>query len=83
MVELHIERFFEARRKTLQRRVGALRFGVADETHRHGRRYKLGQVTIRAGFVSGKSRRRRIVCGSFMTCVAGKRRVSLARVEKL
>jgi hypothetical protein len=56
---------------------------MADEAHGHSRRDKLGKMTIVAGFVAGKSRRWRIVCGSFVTRVAGKRRVTLAGVEKL
>ena len=82
VIELHVERLVEARRKTLQRRIGAPRVGMADQAHRYRRRGELSAMTIRAGFMARKTRRRGVV-GTFVTRRAGERPVTCAAVEKL
>ena len=66
MIELQVETLIEARGETLQRRIVALRVGVADQTHRNRGSRELSAVTISACFVAGEARRRRVV-GAFVT----------------
>ena len=66
VIELDVERFVEARRKTLERRIVGLRVRVTDETHRYRRARELAAMTVSAGFVAGEPRRRRVV-GAFVT----------------
>ncbi len=54
VIELHIEAFFEASRKSLPRRIVAVHTRVTDRTHRHVRCRELRQVTSSAVFVTGK-----------------------------
>ena len=82
VIESDVETFVESSGEILQRRIAALRVGMADQTHRNRRRRELSAMTIGAGFVAGKTRRRGVV-GSFVTRVAGEGTVPLARVQKL
>ena len=82
VIKLHIERFVEARGKIFQRRIAALGVGVTDDAHRNRRRRELPAMAVGAGFVTGKTRRRRVV-GAFVTRSAGERAMPLAVVEKL
>ena len=82
VIKLHVERFVEAREKILQRRIAALRVGVADQAHRYRRRGELSAMTIRAGFVAGKARRRGVV-GAFVARRAGERAMTCTAVEEL
>src|ERR1041384_1057311 len=82
MIELDVEWLVEARRKILQRRIVAADIRVTDLAHRHLRRSELAAMTIRAGFVTRKARRRGVV-GAFVTRVAGDGTVALAFVKKL
>ena len=82
VVELHVEAFVETRGKILQWRISALGIGVTDETHRNRRRRELSAMTIRAGLVTGETRRGGVV-SAFVTGSAGNGTVSLARVQKL
>ena len=79
VIEFDVEGLVKPRRKTFQRRIRAVDVSMADGAHRNIRRNKLREVTIGAGFVSGKPRRGGIV-GSLMTGSAGKRSVTLAVV---
>jgi hypothetical protein len=82
VIELHVEGLVEARRKIFQWRIVAADVGMTDLAHRHLRRGELAAMTIRARFVSRKTRRRGIV-GAFVTRVAGEGTVTLAAVNKL
>jgi hypothetical protein len=81
VIEFHIEWFVEARGKILQRRVIAADVGVTDLAHRDLWRRELAAMTIRARFVTGKTRRRRVV-GALVTRVAGEGTVTLAAVKE-
>ena len=82
VIELDVERLVETRRKIFQRRVVAADVRMTDLAHRNLRRRELAAMTIRARFVSRKTRRRGIV-GAFVTRVAGEGTVTLAAVNKL
>ena len=82
VVKLHVETFVESGGEVFQRRIVALRVGVADQAHRNRRRRELSAMTIGASFVTRKTRRRGVV-GSFVTRRAGERTVPLAGVQKL
>jgi hypothetical protein len=82
VIKLDVEWFVEACGKILQRRIVAADVRVTDLAHRNLRRRELAAMTIRAGFVTGKSRCRRVVA-ALVTRVAGERTVTLAAVKKL
>lgn len=82
VIELHVERFVEARGKTLEWWIAALRVGVTDQTHRNRRRRELTAMAVGTGFVAGKTRRRGVV-GAFVTRRARESAMPLAAVEKL
>ena len=82
VIELHVESLVEAHRKTLQRRVVALRVRVTDQAHRNRGRCELAAMTVSAGFVTGEARRDRVV-GAFVTRVAGERAMLRAAMKKL
>lgn len=82
VIELHVERFIEARRKILQRRIVAADVSVADHAHRHLRRGELAAMAICARLVTGETRCRRVVA-AFVTGVAAERTVTLTVVKKL
>src|ERR1044071_4381629 len=82
VIELDVEWFVEARGESLQRRIVAADVRVTDDAHRNLRCGELATVTIGAGFVTGKARRRRVV-GALVTGVAGEGTVLLARVKEL
>jgi hypothetical protein len=81
MIKFYVERFVEASWKIFQRRITATGIRVADLAHRYLRRSELAAVTISAGLVTWKAWCRGVVC-AFVTGIAGKRIVPLARVEK-
>jgi hypothetical protein len=66
VIELHVEALVESRRKAFQRRIPALRVGVANQTHRNRRGRKLSAMAVGAGLVTGKAWRRGVV-GAFVT----------------
>ena len=70
VIEPDVESFVETCGEILQRRIVATHVGVANDAHRNCRRRELASVTISAGFMTGETRRRRVV-GSFVTGVAG------------
>jgi len=82
VIELDIEWFVEACGKIFQRRIVAADVGVTNLAHRDLRRRELAAMTIRARFVTGKPRCRRVV-GALVTRVAGQGTVTLAVVKKL
>ena len=82
VIELHVERFIEARRKILQRRIVAADVSVADHAHRHLRRGELAAMAICARLVTGETRCCRVVA-ALVTGVAGERTVTLTVVKKL
>ncbi len=69
MVELHIEAFLKLIRKDFARRIVPVHVLMTDRAHRNIRRRELRQMTAGAGFVTGKTRTRRIV-RSVMAVVA-------------
>ena len=81
VIEVHVERLVEARRKIFQRRVVALRVGVADQAHRNRRRRELAAMAIGAGFVPGEARRGGVI-SAFVTRRAGEGTMLGAAVEK-
>jgi hypothetical protein len=81
VIELNVEAFIKARRKTFQRRVAAFCICVTDETHGNRRRRELSAMTVSAGFVAGETWSRGVV-SAFVTGRAGERTVSLAGVKK-
>src|SRR5690348_14393357 len=81
VIELDVEGLVEARRKVFQRRIVAADIRVTDLAHRHLRRRELAAMTIGAGFVTRKARRRGVV-GALMTRIAGQGTVTLAAVQK-
>ena len=82
VIEFHVERFVEARWKTPERGIVALGIGVTDQAHRYSRSRELSAVTIRAGLMTGKAGRCRIVA-AFVTRRAGDRAMTCAVVNKL
>ena len=58
VVKLYVEWFFEACRKTFQWRIVTAYVRVADRAHRNLRCCELAAMTVGAGFVAGKPRRR-------------------------
>jgi hypothetical protein len=82
VIELHVEALVEARGKTPQRRIVALRIRVAYQTHRNRGRRELSTMTVSARFVTGEAWRRRVV-SPLVTGSAGKGTVTLARMQKL
>ena len=57
VIELDVERFVEARREILQRRIVTADVGMTDHAHRDLRRRELAAVTVSTRFVTGKARR--------------------------
>ena len=82
VIKLHVETFFEARWKALERRIAALRVRMTNQAHRYRRRCELPAMAIRARFVTGKPGRRGVV-GAFMTGNAGNRAMPGTAMEKL
>ena len=82
VIKLHIEALIETRRKRFQRRGGALYIAMANDAHRDIRSYKLCQMALCAGGVSGKLGCSAIVCAR-VTGVASQRGMTLASVHKL
>ena len=66
VIKLHVERLVEAFRKVFEWWVTAADVCVTDRAHRHLRRRELAAVTIRAGFVTRKARRGRVI-GALVT----------------
>jgi hypothetical protein len=66
VIELDVEWFIEAGGKIFQRRIIGADVGVTDLAHRDLRSCELTAMTIRACFVTGKSRRRGVV-GALVT----------------
>ena len=66
VIKLHVESFIESSGEVFQRRIAALRVGVADQAHRNRRRRELSAMTIGTRFVTRKTWRRGVV-GSFVT----------------
>jgi hypothetical protein len=58
VIELDVKWFVEASRKVLQRRIVAADVSVTNLAHRDLRRRELAAMTVRACFVTGKTRRR-------------------------
>ena len=58
VIELHVERFVEARGEVFQRWIVCFRVSVADQAHRDRGRGELSAMTVGAGFVTGEPRRR-------------------------
>ena len=54
-VAREVERFVEARREILQRRITTADIGVTDHTHRYLRRSELAAMTVSTRFVTGKA----------------------------
>jgi len=79
VIELHVETLVEARGKTPQWWIAALRVGVTDQTHRNRGRRELSAMTVSARFVTGEAWPRRVV-GAFVTGGAGEGTVTLACV---
>lgn len=69
VIEFHVEALFEAIGKSFARRIIAVHILVTDGAHWNVRRCELRQVTTRAGFVTRKTRPRRIVSAA-MTIIA-------------
>ena len=82
VIEVHVERLVEARGEIFQRRIVALRVGMADQAHRNRWRSELAAMAIGAGFVPGEARRGGVV-GALVTRVAGDGAMFRAAVEKL
>jgi hypothetical protein len=58
VIELDVERFVEACREILERRIATADVGVADRTHRDLRRRELAAMTVSTRFVTRKAWRR-------------------------
>ena len=81
VVKLYVKGFVEACRKTFQWRIVAADVSVTNSAHWYLRSCELAPVAIGARFVTGEAWRCRVVC-TFVTRVAGKRAVFLARVQE-
>ena len=82
MIKLNVEAFIEFGGKRFEWCRGSFHIAVANNAHRHIRRYELRQVAFRAGIVPRKSRHRRIVAAASMTGGTRERGVSLAGVDE-
>ena len=81
MIELHVEAFFEFVRESFARRIVSIDALVTDRAHRQCWRGELRQMATGAGFVSGKTRARRIIITS-MAFITADRSVLGTRVQK-
>ena len=81
VIEVHVELLVEARGKTLQRWITALRVGMTDQTHRDRGRSELATMAVGARLVPGETRRRGVV-HAFVAGVAGKGTMLGAAVKK-
>jgi hypothetical protein len=82
VIKLDVERFVEAGREILQRRIATADVGMTDHAHRDLRRRELSAMTVSTRFVTRKARGRGVV-SALVTRVAGKGTVTLAVVKKL
>jgi hypothetical protein len=71
VIEFDVEAVIKFPRKTPERRIGVVDIRVADDAHGDIRGYKLPLMATYAGFVSRKTRRRRIIF-ALVTSSAGK-----------
>ena len=79
VIELDVERFVEACREILERRIATADVGMADHAHRDRGRSELAAMTVSAGLVTGKAWRCSVI-GPFVTRVAGEGTVPLTVV---
>ena len=80
MIEFGVEAFRKPGGKSFQRRVRAIDVRMTNRAHGNIGRDKLGEVTVRARFVSRKSRSRGIVRGPDVASRTGERSMTLAGV---
>src|SRR5688500_20343881 len=83
MIEFGVEAFLEPGGKGLQRWISAIDVCMTNRAHGNVGSDKQREVTVRAGFVSRKSRSRGIVCGPDVASCTGERSMKLAGVLRV